>query len=185
MASPWCGPDSPLKYVNIEHWHWTDGTDTQLKRHWYVWIDPYVTWSTYGVSEEPPCFVIKNFMIGTRDIILSFSICTFYPGTRELAQWLNLQIGGTGVLDWGHLPLEGLLSPQLTNNKTMHRVQIFRNEHWEGTHDSEINERIKLSHCAISTLKSVFWGKNVTKGKNKCVCNTIIKRITIYGCEIW
>jgi hypothetical protein len=34
-------------------------------------------------------------------------------------------------------------------------------------------------------LSSVLWDKTVTKGKKKCVYKTIIKSITIYGCEVW
>jgi hypothetical protein len=45
------------------------------------------------------------------------------------------------------------------------RMKINR----EGTHDSKINERIKLGHCAISTLNSVLWDKNVTKRNKNCI----------------
>jgi hypothetical protein len=55
----------------------------------------------------------------------------------------------------------------------------------EGTHDSEIIEIIKLSHYATSKLKGVLWDKNVTKIKNRCTYNTVIKRVTTCGSEVW
>jgi hypothetical protein len=53
----------------------------------------------------------------------------------------------------------------------------------EGKHGSELNDRIKLGRYAISTWNSVIWNKNVTKGKKRCIYNTIIS-ITTYGCEV-
>jgi hypothetical protein len=50
-----------------------------------------------------------------------------------------------------------------------------------GLWNSEINERFKLGHYAISTLNSVLWDKDVTKGKKKCIYNTIIKVLPHMG----
>jgi hypothetical protein len=55
----------------------------------------------------------------------------------------------------------------------------------EGTHDPEINKRIKIGRYAISILNSVLWDKTVTKRKEKCIYNTVIKSIATYGCEVW
>jgi hypothetical protein len=44
----------------------------------------------------------------------------------------------------------------------------------EGTHDLEINERIKIGRYAISALNSVLWDKNVKKRKDNCIYKTII-----------
>lgn len=55
----------------------------------------------------------------------------------------------------------------------------------DGEDKVEIKERIAQGRRVISRLKSIWWHKDISKGRKMQIYNTVVKSIVLYGVETW